>query len=48
MSDRPKALIAGASSGIGAATARRFAQDGHDVCLNARRRAFLDNWRMQR
>ena len=34
---RRKAVITGASSGIGRAAAVRFAADGFDVCVNARR-----------
>ena len=41
MSDRRKIIVTGASSGIGRATALRFANDGCDVCVNARREARL-------
>jgi len=47
MIDRPKAVITGASSGIGRATAIRFATDGYDVCLNARRQARLQHLRQE-
>ena len=40
-SPRKKAIISGASSGIGAATASRFAAEGYDVCVTARREGLL-------
>ena len=41
MMRRKKVLISGASSGIGEATVYRFANEGWDVCLNARRKEML-------
>jgi len=37
MPGRKKVVVTGASSGIGAATALRFANEGWDVCVTARR-----------
>jgi 3-oxoacyl-[acyl-carrier protein] reductase len=40
-----KVIVAGSSSGIGEATAIRFAREGWDVCLNARREHKLEKVR---
>lgn len=41
MTERKKVIVTGASSGIGRATAVRFAVDGWDVCVLARREPLL-------
>src|SRR5436190_16411037 len=41
MNERRKIIVTGASSGIGRATAARFAADGCDVCVNSRRETRL-------
>jgi len=44
MKDHPqRVIVTGASSGIGKATAFRFAQEGWDVCLVARRQYLLES-----
>ena len=45
MAQRKRVLVSGASSGIGAATAVRFAGEGWDVCLLARRKELLEKVR---
>lgn len=39
MTDKKVVLVTGSGRGIGAATARRFAQDGYAVCINYRSNA---------
>jgi 3-oxoacyl-[acyl-carrier protein] reductase len=43
MAERKKVVVTGASSGIGRATASRFAREGWDVCVTARREKELQD-----
>ncbi len=43
MADRKKVVVTGASSGIGLSTAQRFAKEGWDVCVTARREQQLQD-----
>ena len=45
--DSRRVIVTGASSGIGQATAVRFAREGWDVCLVARRKQLLDSIRSE-
>ena len=45
MAERRRAIITGASSGVGRAAAVRFAAEGWDVCLTARRENELNQLR---
>ena len=42
MTDRKTVIVTGAGSGIGEATAKRFARDGFNVVLNGRTQEKLD------
>ena len=43
MNTRPIALVTGATSGIGESCARKFAQAGYSLIVNARRSDLLDS-----
>jgi NAD(P)-dependent dehydrogenase (short-subunit alcohol dehydrogenase family) len=47
MTRRKQAIITGASSGVGRAAALRFAADGWDVCITARRAGELEKLRCE-
>jgi NAD(P)-dependent dehydrogenase (short-subunit alcohol dehydrogenase family) len=47
MTARKQAIITGASSGVGRAAAQRFAAEGWDVCVTARRSAELEALRAE-